>query len=144
MYINICYCIIKWYHYFVTTEKTWSWERSYDRRKNRSTGGWSRERPRSHGNATPTDWPTQPTRMAGSGSQGNHRYFLSWWTIKSNSRTERMAWLEDELLLYRNPISIVNSPMGSFESHKKRSLYFHPYWIILDIWCKSTFPKVPL
>lgn len=27
----------------------------------------------------------------------------------------------------RNPISIVNSPMGFFESHKKRSLYFHPY-----------------
>lgn len=80
MYVNICYCIIKWYHYFVTTEKTWSWERSYDRRKNRSTGGWSRERPRSHGNATPTDWHTQPTRMVGSGSQGNHRYFLSWWT----------------------------------------------------------------
>lgn len=74
MYINICYCIIKWYHYFVTTEKTRSWERSYDRRKNRSTGGWSRERPRSHGNATPTDWPTQPTRMVGSGSQGNRRH----------------------------------------------------------------------
>lgn len=69
MYINMYYGIIIWYHYFVTTERTWTWEWSYDTGKNRSIGGWYRERPRSHGNATPTAWPTQRTQTAGSGSK---------------------------------------------------------------------------